>query len=155
MKFNLTNLGSAAAVRAVLVTLFIALAAVSAQGLWKLLGPREMARLPASDAPAVAVDLAAVAGLLGTPAQPKSPEQVNPLADVILSGVYRAGEGGGFAVLRIGNQAPRAIHAGAEIRPGIKLAKLGLDHAIFLRGGEELRLSLPAKTRVATPVPRG
>lgn len=155
MNLKAIDFGSPAAIRIVQLALTVTLAVIFAQGLWKLLGPREMARSPAKDTVATAVDLAPAAGLYGVPVQAKPPAQVNPLADVILNGIYRVGEGGGFAVVRIGNQPPRAIHAGAEIKAGVKLARLGPDHAIFLRENEELRLSLPSRPKRVTPVTKG
>ncbi len=137
--------------------LALALAALCAVWLWKLVGPREVARAPAIDTAGPGVDLVAAGRLFGVPpVQAKSgAAEANALADVILKGIYRTREGeGGFVVVQIGNQPPRAIFAGAEIKPGLKLARLSADHAVFTREGAETQLALPARPKLVQPAPK-
>ena len=135
--------------------LALGLAALCAAWLWRLAGPREVARAVAVDTPGAGVDLALAGRLFGVPAAPlKPPAEANPLADVILKGIYRAKEGqGGFVVVQIGNQPPRPVLAGAEIKPGLKLTRLESDHAVFVREGTESRLSLPSRPNLVRQAP--
>ena len=144
-------------IRSAHAVLALALAALCAVWLWKLAGPREVARAPAIGAADTGSDLAAAGRLFGVPpVQAKSASAgADALADVILKGIYRtrAGEGG-FVVVQVGNQPPRAIFAGAEIKPGLKLLRLEADRAVFVREGAEAQVALPARPRLVQPVPR-
>ena len=140
---------------AVHLALALALAALCASWLWTIAGPREIARGTAGEAATISADLAAVGRLFGTAVAPSAAAPVNPLADVLLKGVYRARDGeGGFVVVQIGNQPPRPVMAGAEIRPGLKLAKLGPDHAVFVGALGETRLELPVRPILVKPAPK-
>lgn len=144
-------------IRSTQTVLALGLAALSAVWFWKLVGPREVARGPAIDTAGLSVDLVAAGRLFGVlPEQAKlAPAEANPLADVILKGIYRTRGGeGGFVVVQIGNQPPRAIFAGAEIKPGLRLARLGADHAVFMRDGAEAQIALPARPKLVQPVPK-
>jgi hypothetical protein len=147
---------NAVLIRAVQAVLALALAALCALWLWKLAGPREVARAPAIDAAGAGVDLVAAGRSFGVPpVQAKSAPEANALADVILKGIYRTREGeGGFVVVQIGNQPPRAIFAGAEIKPGLKLSHLEPDHAVFVREGAEAKIALPARPKLVQPAPK-
>ena len=135
------------------VAFAVALAALCASWLWRIAGPREIARAAGGSALAAAPDLAATGKLFGTPVV-VNPVVQNPLADVQLKGIYRTQEGsGGFAVVQIGNQPARPVMAGAEIRPGLKLSRLGADHAIFSGERGETRLDLPARPALIKPAP--
>ena len=137
---------------AVRLALALALAGVCASWLWTVAGPRGIARGTAGEAATMPVDLAAAGRLFGTAAAASAAAPVNPLADVLLKGVYRSREGeGGFVVVQIGNQAPRPVMVGAEIRPGIKLAKLGTDHGVFEDERGEIRLDLPVRPALIKP----
>ena len=145
-------------IRSAQAMLALALAALCAVWLWKLAGPREVARAPAIIGAAdTGIDLAAAGRLFGVPPiQPKSASaEADALADVILKGIYRTREGqGGFVVVQVGNQPPRAIFAGAEIKPGLKLSRLEPDRAVFVREGAEAQIALPARPKLVQPVPK-
>ena len=144
-------------IRSAQAALALALAALCAVWLWKLAGPREVARVPAIDTAGLSVDLAAAGRLFGVPpVQARSASaEADALADVILKGIYRTREGqGGFVVVQVGNQPPRAIFAGAEIKPGLKLSRLEPDRAVFVREGAEAHIALPARPKLVQPVPK-
>ena len=145
-------------IRSARAVLALALAALCAGWLWKLAGPREVARAPAIIGAAdTGIELAAAGRLFGVlPVQAKSQSaEANALADVILKGIYRTREGeGGFVVVQVGNQPPRAIFAGTEIKPGVKLLRLEADRAVFVREGAEAQVALPARPRLVQPVPK-
>lgn len=97
---------------------------------------------PAQAAPAVAVPSPPVAA----PAQPAAP----PAPAFVLQGVFGGGPRGGAALIAAGGQT-RRVPIGREVAPGVTLKSVGIDHAVLVGPGGEVRLEL-ARSGTLNPV---
>jgi hypothetical protein len=97
---------------------------------------------PAPEAPAAAPAPAPVPAAPALPLEAAPPAEPMVWADgLLLYGV--SGSGGNAAAIigsRLGGQ--RVVRVGSDYRPGLKLAEIGLDHAVLQSGAGAVRLEL-------------
>ncbi len=121
---------------------------VLAHWTWEWLAPRPEPRAPA---PTQTAQQATVAdGLFGN-AQSKPDGDAATGIAIRLLGIVAASDGHrGYALLQFEANEVLAVHEGDDVAPGIRLAKVGIDHVVLERGGVRETLAWP---KPGVPVP--
>jgi general secretion pathway protein C len=127
------------------------LGAVLAYWTWAWFAPRPEPRLP----PAAAQNgsVASAANIFGSVARKRVAAAPTGIAIKLLGVVAASGGRRGYAVVQIEPKEILAVHEGAEITPGLRLAEVHPEHVILERGGARETLAWPEK-RAAAPIAR-
>jgi general secretion pathway protein C len=131
------------------------LAAVLAYWTWAWFAPRAEPQLEPAAAQSGSVSLAAtIFGLV-----PRKQEAAAPtgVAITLLGVVAASGGRRGYAVVQLEPKEILAVHEGAEIAPGLRLAEVHPEHVVLERGGGRETLAWPQKrasNAAAAPVAR-
>jgi hypothetical protein len=127
----------------------LAIIAVLLVATWltRLVAPRPVASLAESPATAAPLALEPIYRLFGVAAG-----AVAQTGDIILTGVFAASDGKGFATFRL-PQGQVAALEGREVMPGVSLLRVERDHVLLRTAAGEQRLQL-IKEPAAAPVAR-
>lgn len=101
-----------------------------------LSAPRPLASLPETRAVSGPLSMEPVNRIFGLRSD-TSPA----LANLVLTGVFAASDGTGFATFRVPGGQASAL-AGAEVMPGLTLLRVAKDHVVLRSAAGEQRLSL-------------
>lgn len=152
-RFDRTTSAQTAGVTLLTLAAAVLLALAAAYWTWQWMAPSSASRAPT--APGEILNATSAAGLFGA-AQRETGGVPSPVTDIRLLGIVAATAGqNGYAVLRIEPRQVITVQEGKDIAPGIRLAKVGIDHVILEREETPQTLSWPIRSKAAeAPVPR-
>ena len=145
-----SNLAQTAVIVLVTVAALALLGYVAAYWGWAWFAPRPEARTQV----AAEAGGGTSAGLLFGVVQLDRNNTAPSASAIRLLGIVAATEGRrGYAVVQLESKEILAVPEGEDVVPGIRLAKVGIDHIILERGALREKLAWPEKSAAPVPAP--
>lgn len=143
IKFDRSTLAQTAVVATATLAAMTLAGAILAYWTWAWLAPRQ--EPPVWPVREPNNSTAAAAGLFGSARPVVNPAPVAGSQIRLLGLVASASGRRGFAVLQLDSRQILAVHEGAEISPGVRLAQVASDHAVVERAGSRESIAWPKK----------